>query len=314
MGVMPCSLNAAVCAPKSRRARSAAWIVGCRVFTRPSRTSGNPVTFSTSTTGTLAARRVAAVPPVEMISQPSSTSDWQKATTPRLSLTEIRALGIDSGPVTGRLGTRGRLGPSRRGVCQRYRVSGRSGRKHDARKQPVLRVEYTAGELLRSIAVQHGNSCLRQYSTVIIDLIDEVNGDSRFCRATGEHRLVHAGTVHAFATEVRKQCRVGVDDASAICSHNARGYQLEVTCEDDEIDALLVQETQPLISIVGVRQNLDANAAVATMVEPGCFSFITENENDLRTRSRPQLLQELLQIATASGYGNGYAHRHGAGR
>ena len=68
-------------------------MAGCRVLTRPSSSSGNWVTFSTSSTGTFAARSAAAVPPVEMISQPSSTSAWAKGTTPRLSLTEIRALG-----------------------------------------------------------------------------------------------------------------------------------------------------------------------------------------------------------------------------
>ena len=91
---MPCFAIAARCSARSRRARMPPCTAGCSVFTRPSSISGKAVTCSMPMTGMPASRMAAAVPPVEMISQPSSTRPWAKATAPRLSLTEMRARGI----------------------------------------------------------------------------------------------------------------------------------------------------------------------------------------------------------------------------
>src|SRR5207302_9945987 len=64
---------------------------GCTVFTRPSSSSGNPVTSATAVTGTPASSRVRAVLPVETSSTPLSTSARANATTPDLSATAMRA-------------------------------------------------------------------------------------------------------------------------------------------------------------------------------------------------------------------------------
>src|ERR1035437_8121353 len=50
MGSMPASLIAAMCSGTSRLASSPPWIMGCRVFKRPSSISGYPVYSATSET------------------------------------------------------------------------------------------------------------------------------------------------------------------------------------------------------------------------------------------------------------------------
>ena len=58
---------------------------GCRVFTRPSRHSGKPVSSSTGVTGTPAAPILAAVLPVETISTPAACSPAASSSRPVLS-------------------------------------------------------------------------------------------------------------------------------------------------------------------------------------------------------------------------------------
>src|SRR5687768_14354720 len=64
---------------------------GCRVLTRPSIISGNPVTSETFWTGRPAAASALAVPPVEISSTPLSTRPRARSTRPDLSETLIIA-------------------------------------------------------------------------------------------------------------------------------------------------------------------------------------------------------------------------------
>src|SRR5262249_41230241 len=74
-----------------RSARIPACTLGCRVFTRPSRHSGNPVSSSTAVTGTPAAAIRAAVEPVETIATPAACSPRASSSSPVLSYTDTNA-------------------------------------------------------------------------------------------------------------------------------------------------------------------------------------------------------------------------------
>src|SRR3989344_7963959 len=93
---MPCSRTLSSCSLTPRLYKIPPWILGCRVLTRPSSISGKPVYSPTSVTGILFSLSVRAVPPLEIISNPSSCSPLAKWTTPILSKTEIKAVGIFS--------------------------------------------------------------------------------------------------------------------------------------------------------------------------------------------------------------------------
>ena len=70
---------------RRRSARMPAWTSGCRVFTRPSRHSLNPVTSDTSVTGTPAPAIRFAVDPVETICTPAACSPVANSSRPVLS-------------------------------------------------------------------------------------------------------------------------------------------------------------------------------------------------------------------------------------
>src|SRR5580692_6980822 len=72
-------------------------MAGCKVLTRPSRNSATPVTSATSVTGTPAATRVCAEPPVDIIVTPRAARARPNSTIPLLSLTEINARRIGRG-------------------------------------------------------------------------------------------------------------------------------------------------------------------------------------------------------------------------
>src|SRR5436190_15106827 len=88
---MPAFSIAAMCSRLSRRARIPPWIFGCRVFTRPSSISGNPVCAETSVTRMPSFSSSFAVPPVDRICTPRPASARANSTTPALSETLISA-------------------------------------------------------------------------------------------------------------------------------------------------------------------------------------------------------------------------------
>ena len=87
---MSCSAITLSSTPK--RPRSAPWIFGCSVFTRPPMISGKPVTPDTSVTLNPASRRACAVPPVEIKATPSAARPRASSTRPVLSDTLSKAL------------------------------------------------------------------------------------------------------------------------------------------------------------------------------------------------------------------------------
>src|SRR3954470_8400278 len=135
-------------------------MAGCSVFTRPSSSSGKPVTSSTVVTVMPAARSAAGVPPVETTSQPNSTSPCAKATIPRLSLTEISARGMTE---------RSRRGLH--GFGKRDGVPGGRGGAHDGGQQAVLHLENPRRQPLRRVAGQHGDADLRQDGAAVVHLV-----------------------------------------------------------------------------------------------------------------------------------------------
>ncbi len=89
---IPCCSAASRWLGLSRRQSNPPCTLGCRVFTRPSIISGNPVWSLTSVTGISSSRSNLAVPPVESRVKPwLCTRARAKGTNPDLSLTESNA-------------------------------------------------------------------------------------------------------------------------------------------------------------------------------------------------------------------------------
>src|ERR1700723_6285 len=87
MGRIPCSATAVRWAGFSRRCRIPPCTLGCKVLTRPSSISGNPVSSEISFTAMPESRSSLAVPPVEISSTPSLESLRANSTSPVLSVT-----------------------------------------------------------------------------------------------------------------------------------------------------------------------------------------------------------------------------------
>src|SRR5258706_3168098 len=91
MAAMSALPIAAMCSRLSRRARIPPWIFGCRVLTRPSSISGNPVCAETSVTRMPSLSSSLAVPPVERICTPRPARARAKSAMPVLSETLMSA-------------------------------------------------------------------------------------------------------------------------------------------------------------------------------------------------------------------------------
>src|SRR3984957_11449417 len=94
---MPCAIIACACSALSRIASKPPCTFGCRVLTRPSIISGNPVSSETSLTFNPTAAIALAVPPVETKSMPWAASARATSTSPDLAETDNNARGTRRG-------------------------------------------------------------------------------------------------------------------------------------------------------------------------------------------------------------------------
>src|SRR5204862_6132143 len=217
MGTIPRSWSAVMWAGMSRRPSRAPCTAGCRVFTRPSSSSGRPVTSSTDVTAMPAERSAVEVPPVEMISQPSWVRPCANATMPRLSLTEISARGMTSQ-------SRGGL----HGFGKRHGVPGRRGRQDDGRQQAMLDREHARGQRLGRIVRTDGHPSLREDPAAVVHLVHQVHRSAAFARSAREDGLVDMVAVHPAAAEAGEEGRVHVQDAVAETGDDGGGDELEI--------------------------------------------------------------------------------------
>ena len=216
------------CGPaRSRRASSAPWTAGCSVLTRPSSSSGKPVTSSTSDDGHARPRRsAAAVPPVETISQPSGHESLGEGDDPALVADRDQCARHDGRLTAGaprlREGGPDARRPRRRArrpaaADARPRAPGRRGGPGRRRAAPATRAWARIG-------------------ATIVHLIDEVHRRAALPGAAREHGLVHPPAVHALAAEGREQRGMDIEDAAAIALDHAGGHQLDVPGEHEQVD------------------------------------------------------------------------------
>ncbi len=76
---------------------------------------------------------------------------------------------------------------------------------------------------------------------VVVDFVDEMNGDAGGAESGFQHGAVDVVAVHSPATEFREQGGVGVDDAIVKATEGLGAQELHVSRKDDEVD-LVVQE------------------------------------------------------------------------
>jgi hypothetical protein len=73
---------------------------------------------------------------------------------------------------------------------------------------------------------------------MVVDLIDIMHRGPGLPRPGGQNRFVHVVPVHPMPSEVRKQCRVNVHDASAKRRRNVWRNHPQVSGQSDEIDPM----------------------------------------------------------------------------
>ena len=203
---MPSSSSAAACSGLRRSANNPACTFGCRVLTRPSSTSGKPVTSSTGVTGTPPAAMFLAVEPVETMSTPASCNPLAKSTSPVLSYTLINArrIGLSARSSYGCLSS----APVHSARCYRG--------QHVHQQLPFDNLDALVQRLF-IIVSKHRYRLLRQDGPGIHSRVHQVHGGSgdphtvsqrvgyRMC--TGERRQQRGMGVQDSAREPRKELR-----------------------------------------------------------------------------------------------------------
>src|ERR1039457_4298556 len=134
IGAIPFCSSDRMCSGLERIARMPPAMRGWMVFRRPSSISGKPVTSDTSFTATPASWMARAVPPVDMISTPSSCNPRAKFRSPDLLVTLSSALLIRAIPYNGNRDAPSYVDSGRRHWtrgCQRDHARGRRHRRAD---------------------------------------------------------------------------------------------------------------------------------------------------------------------------------------
>src|SRR6266542_5557935 len=291
---MPCAAIASMCTGRSRRARRAPCTAGCKVLTRPSGISVNAVIWLTSSTSRHELRSAVAVPPVERIFQPRAVSPFANSTSPVLSDTERRAVGIDL-------------------LVSELRQ--RRDEIDDSRIHRVLYAENAGGKRLGGVRVMDRNPPLRDNRTAVVFVIHKVHRDSALSVAGGDNRLMHARAVHAGPAVLRQKSGVNVDDSAGITRDDGRGDLFYISGENDQICTRIFELLSQRPAIIIQRERFRRDAGCTRHVERRRISLVREDDDDLARRGVAEsrkTIDECLEIGAAAGGEDGDTGAHPA--
>src|SRR5690606_4457684 len=254
-GSTPRSSSCWRCSSLRRSASRPACTFGCRVLTRPSRHSGNPVSFSTFMTGTPAAEIRPAVDPVETISAPASWRRRASSSNPVLSYTLISARLIAT-RLTGRAPLLiGRTGPALQRdppASRRPPVAGQPS--DDVDQEPALHLLDALVQGVLVVMPAHGNGFLGDDGSGVHAFVDEVNRTARHLHPVRQGVPYGVG-----AGERRQQRGVGVDGPAAEPREEARPEDLHEAGGHHQVRLVLRDRLgQGGVPVVPGREILDA--------------------------------------------------------
>src|SRR6185369_2135187 len=107
--------------------------------------------------------------------------------------------------------------------------------------KPALAFTDSSGQSFHVVSLQNRHSRLRNDGAVVVFSVDPMHGNSGVLLIRGEHRLVEATTVHAFAAVRRKKRRMRVEHASRIRRKSLWPDLLHVAGEQHELYSRFTQ-------------------------------------------------------------------------
>ena len=125
-----------------------------------------------------------------------------------------------------------------------------------AGQQAVLDLEHARRELVGRIAGQHGHPAPGEDRAPVVLLVHQVDGGAALARAARQHGLVHVVAVHAAPAERGQQGRVHVHDAVAVAGDDGGRDQLQVAGQHEQVDPVMRQPGEPVRAIRRVGQHL----------------------------------------------------------
>ena len=147
-----------------------------------------------------------------------------------------------------------------------------------------------------------GHMILRNDLATITNGCDVMHGHARFCFTGGFHSLVDMMAPHAFASKLRQESRMNVDDAAWKCLEEVIGHQWQEARQHDELHVVAAQQWQHLVSIgqLGFWDNNSGNAQSPGAYQSKRIGTIADNENHPGNIRLTEVPDELFTIGTVT--------------
>ena len=105
----------------------------------------------------------------------------------------------------------------------------------------VFQRVYLGCNVVGGIGWQHRTLCLEECGTLVVLLVDEMDGDAALGIAALDNGLVHSVAIHALAAVLGEQRRVDVDDAAWIGCNELLWNEQQEACKYHEINVALTE-------------------------------------------------------------------------
>jgi len=171
----------------------------------------------------------------------------------------------------------------------------------------MLKVLDLFGEGFRGIVRIDDHFCLKDGPAVVIELVDEMDGDPAFFFACRDDCFVNMPAVHSFSAVFGEEGRVDVDDPLRISLYQPGGDLPQKTRQHDEVDPgfLKFGEIGVAAEELFFFDQQDGDAGCRCDIEYAGVRVIADDQMDGYRRVIPEMVDDPRGIGTCSGRKNG---------
>lgn len=146
------------------------------------------------------------------------------------------------------------------------------------RKRLAFQFKNAGGESFRGVCGQDGATELEDRGTGVELVVDVVNRAARFGVLGFQHSFVDVVAVHSFAAMLGEEGRVNIEDAMVVGGWDFE--QLEIACEDNEVDVVFAEQGFERVGWDDARDDFDEEASLATALNASSGVAAADDERD----------------------------------
>ena len=162
---------------------------------------------------------------------------------------------------------------------------------------------YFCRQRVGSVVVVEQAAGLEQGGTLVIILVDDMDGDARYRLVVGDDGFVYMMSIHAFSAIMRQQGRVDIDDAVGESFEEVGRHEEKESRQDDIVNMAFLHKVEHMVRLeeVATAEVLRIDAEIMGACGDISVAFVVDYYVDIYVVAVGKIFRNLLSVGAVAG-------------